>query len=531
MSLNVGTLVAYLELDDGHFDRGMSGAQGKMRRGVSMLGGLAKMAGLAVAAGLAVGAAAVVKIGLDSIRAASDMQETISKAGVIIGQEALPQVMRFAEGAAKALGQSKQQALDAVATFAIFGKSAGLAGTELAGFSTEMTTLASDLASFNNTSPEQAIEAIGAALRGEAEPIRQYGVLLDDATLKNRALAMGLIQTTTEALTPQQKVLAAHQEILAQTSDAQGDFARTGDGLANMQRTLSAEWANAKVKLGDELLPVALAFTRWAVDEGVPALHGLIDWFKRNKDEIADWGIKTGQVTVSVAEGFLHFAAAGLDALGFIVTAMGETGNYAYTWALRFLGIMDAAMGWVPGWGDNIGQAKAMLGALAFVSDQKTADVARGMHGAADSARGAAADVGTLRGKLGELRSPPPIRVQADTMAAYHQVNQLISYIGRANSSLSVNVRQLDGKRAAGGPVSAYGTYLVGEKGPEILRLGSSSGSVIPNHQLPNSADPFAAPSGDRTVIFNTTINNPKPEPASNVNKVLRRAAALGPFG
>lgn len=39
----------------------------------------------------------------------------------------------------------------------------------------------------------------------------------------------------------------------------------------------------------------------------------------------------------------------------------------------------------------------------------------------------------------------------------------------------------LDGARAAGGPVSAGGTYLVGEKGPELLRMGPQSGVVIPN--------------------------------------------------
>lgn len=38
-----------------------------------------------------------------------------------------------------------------------------------------------------------------------------------------------------------------------------------------------------------------------------------------------------------------------------------------------------------------------------------------------------------------------------------------------------------DGHRAAGGPVLPGGTYLVGENGPEYLRMGSNSGTVIPN--------------------------------------------------
>jgi phage-related minor tail protein len=40
------------------------------------------------------------------------------------------------------------------------------------------------------------------------------------------------------------------------------------------------------------------------------------------------------------------------------------------------------------------------------------------------------------------------------------------------------------GKRAGGGPVSAGGAYLVGERGPELLQMGSMGGNVIPNHAM-----------------------------------------------
>ena len=42
----------------------------------------------------------------------------------------------------------------------------------------------------------------------------------------------------------------------------------------------------------------------------------------------------------------------------------------------------------------------------------------------------------------------------------------------------------LFGKRANGGPVSAGGAFLVGEKGPEILQMGSRSGNIIPNNEI-----------------------------------------------
>jgi phage-related protein len=72
---------------------------------------------------------------------------------------------------------------------------------------------------------------------------------------------LGLIETTKNALTPQQKVLAAQALIYEQTADAQGDFARTSDGLANQQRVVAAQWENMQATLGEALLPVQLAFT------------------------------------------------------------------------------------------------------------------------------------------------------------------------------------------------------------------------------------------------------------------------------
>ena len=190
-----------------------------------------------------------------SITAASDLQETVSKNRAIFGASA-QSVEDFAKTAASSFGQSEQQALDAASTFALFGKSAGLSAAELVNFSTDFTVLASDLASFSNTSPEEAITAIGAALRGEAEPIRKYNVLLNEATLKERARTLGIYKGNA-ALTSQQKILATQAEIYAQASDAIGDFDRTSDGLANKTRTLNSELENLSAKIGNSLLPVA----------------------------------------------------------------------------------------------------------------------------------------------------------------------------------------------------------------------------------------------------------------------------------
>lgn len=260
--------------------------------------------GLAFAAMGAAATAMAVKFTKDAIGAASDMEETISKVGVIFGDTA-DEIEKFASTAATNLGQSKQEALDAAANFAIFGKAAGLSGQALVDFSVDFVALASDLASFNNTTPEEAIMAIGAALRGEAEPLRRYGVLLNDATLKAAAMELG-IYAGNGALTAQQKILAAQKVILEQTGIAQGDFARTSDGLANSQRQIEAAVKDAQAQLGQALLPTMLQLATFVEQTVVPAFTafiagltgqgGLSESFTKSQKSAEEWGKRARKV-------------------------------------------------------------------------------------------------------------------------------------------------------------------------------------------------------------------------------------------
>lgn len=232
--------------------------------------------GLAKLAVGAFSAKVIADFATQSVMAASDLQEAGTAVQQVFGKDAAAAIKTFADGA-HAMGQSKTQALDAAKTFGIFGKAAGLSGQNLSTFSTDFVTLASDLASFNNTSPEQAIEALGAGLRGESEPLRKYGVLLDDATLKAQAMKMGIYDGS-GALSQQQRVLAAQQEILAQTGTQQGDFARTSDGLANSARINAANWENFSAKLGKLALPAVTAMSSFMNTHLIPALEKAVKW-------------------------------------------------------------------------------------------------------------------------------------------------------------------------------------------------------------------------------------------------------------
>jgi hypothetical protein len=251
-----------------------AGREGGTRFGTGMTGAIGGMASrifaplAAAAAGVSIGA--ILK---DSITQASGLQEAGTKLTAIFGKDGSAAVQKFADTGAKALGQDKLSVLDAAATFGTFGKAADLTGKPLADFSTGFATLSTDLASFHNVSPEEAVSAIGSALRGEAEPMRRFGVLMDDASLKAEAMKQGLISSTKEALTPQQKVLAAQGLIYAQTADAQGDFGRTSGGLANQQRILSAQVTDLKGRIGEKLLPAVTTATTFLTDNMIPGIE------------------------------------------------------------------------------------------------------------------------------------------------------------------------------------------------------------------------------------------------------------------
>ena len=293
-----------------------------------------------------------------AVQRASDLNETISKSNQIFGA-ASREVQTFASNAAMALGQTKQQAIDAAAQFGIFGKAAGLSGTALSEFSTRFVTLASDLASFNNTSPEEAIQAIGAALRGESEPIRRFGVLLNDAALKTAALEMG-IYNGNGALTAQQKVLAATELIFQQTSDAQGDFARTSDGLANQQRILRAQLEDISATLGQVLLPYFVRFVTFINENILPAV-------KVFADQLGEQGFKKASIIAIASLGDLGLKAVNtFEKVSLaILETIGQTINL-----VQNLGLVAAAISAVTGNVATFVKSSALVVALDFAEKE-----------------------------------------------------------------------------------------------------------------------------------------------------------------
>lgn len=240
---------------------------GMADKAVGNLGlGMVKSALMATGYGaaIAVGVGVVGSFAGEAVKAASSVNESMNKVDVVFGTSS-DRIKAFAKTASDSIGQSQGQVLEAAGTFGNLFTAMGIGQERSADMSTSLVALASDLASFNNIEPTEALDKLRSGLVGETEPLRSLGVNLSAATIEAKAMEMGLLDANGE-VGAAQKAQASYALILEQTKSAQGDFARTSTGMANSQRTLNSKMAELQDTVGQSLIPVMETLIPIAVD-------------------------------------------------------------------------------------------------------------------------------------------------------------------------------------------------------------------------------------------------------------------------
>lgn len=208
-------------------------------------------AGNALTAGLTVPLAAA---GTAAVKYSSDMQEAINKVEVAFGGAA-DSVKEWSSTTLNSIGLAQGTALDMAALFGDMATSMGYSQDAAAQMSMALVNLAADLASFKNIGIDQASTALKSIFTGETESLKELGVVMTQANLEAYALAEGYTTAYT-AMDQAQQVAVRYQYVLANTQNAQGDFARTSDSTANQLRIFQESLKEAAATAGDELLPV-----------------------------------------------------------------------------------------------------------------------------------------------------------------------------------------------------------------------------------------------------------------------------------
>lgn len=94
--------------------------------------------------------------------------------------------------------------------------------------SLNLTKLTADMASFYNMEQADVAKDLESIYTGMTRPLRQYGLDLTEASLKEFAMSQGLNSNIKE-MTQAEKTMLRYQYVLAHTTAAQGDFAKTAD--------------------------------------------------------------------------------------------------------------------------------------------------------------------------------------------------------------------------------------------------------------------------------------------------------------
>lgn len=152
------------------------------------------------------------------------------------------------------LGIDPTEAMNNMATIQGLTTSFGMASDKAYVLSKNLTQLGYDLASLKNIPVAESFTKIQAAISGELEPIRRLGVDLSQARLQQELLNLGYSQSVS-SLSQADKAVLRYIAIMKQTTDAQGDFARTLSSPANMIRILQAQLNSLARSVGSLLYP------------------------------------------------------------------------------------------------------------------------------------------------------------------------------------------------------------------------------------------------------------------------------------
>ena len=238
------------------------------------------------------------------VDAAGDLQQSIGGTTAVF-ENASGAVNNFTKNAADLVGMSENAARTITSKLGASLKGFGMSTDEAAKQSINLTTIGADLAATLGGKTEDAVGALGSALRGEYDPLEAFGIALKASEVNAKAVSMGLAssESNVSAYAKGQATLAI---ITERSAFAQGQFAREADTAQGQAQRAAAKTADASAKLGESLLPI---YTK--IQEGIGFVA---DAFTTLPDSV-----QTGLIALG---GVAFVAKPAADAIGFMTSAI-----------------------------------------------------------------------------------------------------------------------------------------------------------------------------------------------------------------
>lgn len=121
--------------------------------------------------------------------------------------------------------------------------------------SKNLTALSGDIASFYGKSAEESAKLVKGAVTGQTRSLKQLGIVLNDATLNQYALAQGYAQTYTN-MSETDKAIVRYNYLLSQTVGLQGTASNSEGTWTDQIRMLKANFQQLGAILGGLLIKV-----------------------------------------------------------------------------------------------------------------------------------------------------------------------------------------------------------------------------------------------------------------------------------
>lgn len=215
--------------------------------------------------GLGIGAL-ITSFFTDSIKAASDAEETAQKFGVVfkdIQADAAASAKNLADNYLLSRTEAKKLLSDTGDLLTGFGFTQQAA----LDLSSRVQILAGDLASFSNVQGGVtfASEALTKGLFGETEQMKSLGIAIRQDTEEFKSAVKQKMQMEGLSLN-QAKAEVIFAEALKQSGNAIGDIARSSDSYANQQRRLEANFKNFSEEVGSGIIPALRLYQKGLID-------------------------------------------------------------------------------------------------------------------------------------------------------------------------------------------------------------------------------------------------------------------------
>lgn len=313
------------------------------------------------------------------VDAASELEQAVGGTQAVFG-EAAGDVESFAQTAAESAGLTETAARTLTSQLGGLLQGFGFTQREAAETSVVLAQLGADLAATFGGASVEAVEALGAALRGEFDPLERFGISLNVTRANLKAVELGLADSTSE-VDLNARAQASLALIMESSANAQGQFAREASTTAGQLERAQAEAGGAAAAVGQTLQPAMNELIATVRADTIPALEELgvqlgPSLVNAIQSVLPLFGSTTGLLTTLTP--VIDAAASALSAIP--APVLQAVAAFAL---LRRLGAVDVLRA--------IGSALATAGLNVAAFAQRT-------RAAGATAVGAAAHFGTFRG-------------------------------------------------------------------------------------------------------------------------------------